>query len=85
MSDAQIDSLPMLSNNDNKGNDPTSMIILTNHEARLHEQKNPPNRNDQITEMIVSVADSVGQLELCEEIRRLKIHFPALDVIKSLK
>lgn len=67
VSDAQIDCLHMLSRNDNKENDPISINILTNHEACLHDHKNPPNQSDQITEMIVSVADIVGQLELCEE------------------
>lgn len=60
VSHAQIDSLRMLSNNDNKENDPTSINILTNHRACLHNHKNPLNRSDQITEMVVSVGDSVG-------------------------
>lgn len=85
VSDAQTDSLCMLSNNDNKENEPTSVNILTDRRACLYDPKNPLNWIDQITKMVVSVADGVGQLELCEEIRRLKIHFPALDVIKSLK
>lgn len=85
LSDAQIDCLRMLSCNDNKENDPISINILTNHEACLHDHKTPPNQSDQITELIVSVADNVGQLELCEKIRRLKIQFSTLDVIKSLK
>lgn len=73
----------MLSNNDDKENNPKSINTLTIHKGPLHGHKNPLNWSCQITEMVVSVADSVGQLDRCEEIRRLKIHFPGLDVIKS--
>lgn len=56
----------MLSNNDNKENDKTSINALTTRRAGFQRHKNPLNQSDQ---MVVSVADSVGQPELCVEIR----------------
>lgn len=53
--DAQIDSLRMLSNDDNKENDPTSTNIWKNHRARLRGHKNALNLSDQKTEAVVDV------------------------------
>lgn len=55
VSDAWIDSLLMLSNDDNIENDLTSTNIWTHHRACLPGHKNALNRSDQITETLTRV------------------------------